>query len=138
MNEDKVKQAYLTLSVIEEQMKMMTQQIQELTGKLVELEYVKISLDELAKAKDGTEILAPFSNGIFIKAKLMKLDELIINIGSSTAVAKDIAGTKELIDAQIEEIAPLRDQLAAQLEKLGNKASKTESELKELLEAKDV
>jgi prefoldin alpha subunit len=138
MNEDKMKQAYLTLSVIEEQMKVLTQQVQELTSKIVELEYVKISLDELKHAKEGSEILAPFSNGIFLKARLQKVDELVINVGSQTAVAKDIEGTKGLVDAQINEISPLRDQLAMQLQKLGDKATKTELELKGLIEGNDV
>ena len=68
MSDKAIQEKYYEYQVIEEQTKAVSKQIQELADKLLELEYLKISLDEFSELKKGTGILAPISSGIFVKA----------------------------------------------------------------------
>jgi prefoldin alpha subunit len=133
MNEDKLKETYLSLTMVEQEMKTLTEQVQELNSKLMELEYIKISLDEFSGLSEGQEILAPFTNGIFLKAKLQSATELVVNVGAGAAVTKDVAGTKVLIDKQVTEISQMREQLVGQLQILAGKSNSLEQELRTLM-----
>jgi len=129
---------YMEFQVIEQQIKQITKQVQELDNKMLELEYLKKSLDELSGVKKDTEILAPISPGIFIKAKLATSDELLVNVGGNAVVGKDIKGTKDLLDFQITEIENLRTQLITEMSNLSENSQVIEQELVKLTEAKDV
>jgi prefoldin alpha subunit len=133
MNEEKLKETYLTLTMVEQDMKTLTSQVQELTSKLLELEYIKLSLDEFATLAPDQEILAPFTNGIFLKARLASTAELVVNVGAGTAVTKNVEDTKKLIDKQVAEISPVREQILAQLQHLAAKSSALEKALRQLM-----
>lgn len=133
MTKEKMKEAYVMISMIEQEMKNVTQQVQELNSKLIELEYIKISLDVFSQLKPGQEVLAPFANGIFIRTELKNSSELVVNVGSGTVVTKDVSQTKVLLDRQVAEIASFREELIGQLQALSEKSSEVEAELKKLI-----
>jgi len=128
-DEKQLQQKYMEFQMIEEQLKQISNQVQELDSKLLELEYLKKSLDELAGAKKGSEILAPISPGIFVKAELLDPNDLLVNVGSKTVVGKNIKETKKLLDFQINEIDNIREQMIAELTKNSRKAQDIEKEL---------
>jgi len=138
MDETALQQKYMEFQVIEQQIKSVTEQVQELNNKLMELEYLKSSLDELSKVEKKTEILAPISSGIFVRADIKDTKNLLVNVGSGTVVKKDVPATQKLMDNQVEEVEKLRTQLISQLTKLSMKSEQLEIELKDLVGAQDV
>jgi len=127
---------YYEYQMMEEQMKVINEQLQELSNKLTELEYIKISLDEIGKVKKGSEILAPITSGVFIKANLEDNRKLLVNVGNNTVVTKSVAETKGLMDGQIQEVEQIRAQLLEQFSVMSEKSTEIEKELQKL--TKDV
>lgn len=132
MNEQDLQKKYMEFQMNEQQVKMINQQLEEITSKAMELDYIKQSLDEMSNVKENTEILAPLSSGIFIKANVQKTDELLVNVGSRTVVKKSIPETKKLMDIQLNEIENIREQLMNQLQESTIKSKIIEQELSKL------
>ena len=133
---DELKEKYIDFQVVEEQVKLVTQQLQELNNKILELEYLRQSLDELKTVKKGSEILAPISPGIFVRAQIKDTEELLVNVGANSVVTKDVEDTKKLLNTQQGEIEKIRETMLSQLHRLSIKSQSLEKELREL--TKDV
>lgn len=131
-NKDKLQEKYIEFQMLDQQIKQASGQVQELNTKLMELEYIKMSLDEIKDIKKGSEILAPLSSGIFIRAEFKGSRELLVNVGGNTVVAKNISETKQLIDSQLEEVGAMREKLLLQVQELTIKARTIEQALSKL------
>jgi len=130
---EELQKKYAEFQVIEKQLKMVSDQIQELNSKMMELEYISQSVAELSTLKEGTEILAPFSSGIFVRATIQKANEFLVNVGTGTVVKKSLEETQGLLQKQAEDIESLRMELIAQATKLSEQSEALEKELKGLI-----
>ena len=106
------------LRALNMQAQMISEQLNRIDSGLMEIDYLKKSLDELNSTKENTEILAPVSNGIFAKAKLEKSNKLLVNVGTGIVVEKTFKETKELLDERIAEMNEAREKLLNQMQKI--------------------
>ncbi len=132
-DQKKAQQKYMELQMFDSQLKQIQQQVQALESQAVEVEMVLNSLDELKKVSNGSEMLVPVANGIFAKAKLIDAENLIVNVGSNTAVTKKVDSTKDMMTSQILEIRSAQEQLSMQFNMILEKARQTEVEMQELV-----
>ncbi len=106
------------LQLLNSQAQMIAQQLDHIESSLLEIEYVKNALDEMKKTKEGSELLAPLSSGIFVKATAQPVDTLLVNVGNGVVVEKSIADTKALLDERVYEMTGVRETLMTQLQKI--------------------
>ncbi len=104
------------LSVYEQQIQQLQQQLEAVEQAIVEMKSLNSGLEELTGSK-GKEILAPIGKGIFAKTKLLS-EELTVDIGGSNLVKKSIPETKELIQGQIQKLEEVKKELNDNLEKI--------------------
>ncbi|MBW3012984.1 prefoldin subunit alpha [Candidatus Woesearchaeota archaeon] len=116
--EQELRQAYLELQLMGQQLKQLQQQIQHIDAQVEELIHTEAALDEIPNAEKGSEMLAPLASGIFLKTKLDENRKVVLNIGAGTAVEKTIEETKKLVTDQRVEIMKVREQLAKQFESM--------------------
>ena len=114
------------LSIFEQQIRQIQEQIQAVEKAIVEISSLNIELDEI-KGKEGKDILAPVGRGIFAKAKLSS-DELIVSIGGGHLVKKSIPETKAIIEKQIEKLHEVKNELNDNLEKIGKELEQVMAE----------
>ncbi|MBI4150980.1 prefoldin subunit alpha [Candidatus Woesearchaeota archaeon] len=131
--EQEATKLYLELQAFGQQMQQLQEQLQQLEQQVESVNDTSQSLDELGTVKDGTEILVPVANGIFVKARITNANELLVNVGSHVNVPKSIPDVKRLMDQQNEEVRKLQGQLAEQLQGLAGQAQKKEHELHALM-----
>ena len=112
------------LQVLDNQARMVADQLEKVDSNIMEIEYLKNSLGELKTSKEGADILAPLSNGIFVKATLSKNDKLLVNVGNGIVVEKSVEDTKKLLDERISEISEMRDKLINQMQKIEDRLIK--------------
>ncbi len=124
---------YMELQMLGQKMQQMQEQLQQLEAQVEGVDDTNQSLDELSTVKDGTEILVPVANGIFVKAHIQSTKELLVNVGSHVNVAKGIPDVKRLLVTQSEELRKVQQQLAVQLKELTDIAQTTEKELHALV-----
>ena len=106
------------LSIYEQQMQQLQQQLEVVEKTIVDVSSLNSELDEL-KGKTGEEIFAPVGRGIFAKAKLMS-EELMVNVGEGNLITKSIPETKKLIEKQIDKLKEVRKELDSNLEKISH------------------
>jgi prefoldin alpha subunit len=119
MNE-KQQEIIYKLSIFEQQMQQIQQQLQMIEQGIIELNGLSRDIEELKGKKDG-EILAPLGRGIYAKAKLLS-EEFIVDIGSKNFVKKNIPETKEMIDGQVIKLKEIHEQLLDSMNELSKEA----------------
>jgi prefoldin alpha subunit len=129
MEKKEIQEKYIEFQYLQQQMLELQKQVQTVTQQAAELVSSKSSLDEVAAIDEGTEILVPVQNGIFIKAKISGVSELTVNVGSGIAVTKTIEETKKLLEGQHNELIGYRQQLVAELQSVLEQAKKIEKEI---------
>ena len=127
--EEKLQKLYMEFQVLEQQIKQLEKQNTMLNNQLMELMMTNQGLEDTKKIKEGTEILTPLSSGIYAKAQLKDSKNLIVNVGSSITVVKDVNSAKKMIEDQIEEIKKLQENLLDQLQTQTTKAASLEQEI---------
>jgi len=102
------------LSMMEQQMQQLQQQLQAVEDGINELESLDKGLDEI-HGSTGKEILAQIGKGIYVKAKIAS-EELTVNVGENSFVNRDIKGTKKLIEGQISKLKDVEAELKGSFE----------------------
>ena len=125
----KLQQKYLELQVIDQQMKQLQRQLQLIESQMMEVTMTKEALNELGAVSKGTEMLAPISGGIFVRANLADSNKLAVNVGAGTVVEKTIPEVIRIMEEQESEIRKTYNSLAEELQKLGEKALEIQEEL---------
>lgn len=114
------------LSMYEQQIRQLQQQIQAVDQGIVEISTLSNGLEEL-KGSEGKEIFAPIGRGIYAKTKLLS-EELTVDIGGGNFVKKNIDDTKKIISEQIKKLQDVKKDLNDNLEKLGKEIEKVMNE----------
>ncbi|MBN1156354.1 prefoldin subunit alpha [Candidatus Woesearchaeota archaeon] len=135
-NKKALQEKYVELQLMDEQIKEVQKHMLHFDQQISEVSNVRNALEQFRDVKQGEDALIPLANGIFVRAKLSNLDELIVNVGSNIAVKKSLEETKKLLDEQSAEIQGIRARIATQLEQLASKAQVLQAELMKLIEEK--
>lgn len=106
----------MKLSMFEQQIQHLNQQLQAVGEGIVEMNSLSFALDEL-KDKKGEEILSPLGRGIFTKTKLIS-EDLIVDIGGKNFVKKSIPEAKKIIKDQIKKLEEVKKGLEVEVEKV--------------------
>ena len=122
MEEKNQQEILFKLSLIEQQMQNLHSQLQAVEQGIVELETLKIGLEEFNNSK-GKEIIAPLGKGIFTKAKIIS-DKLIVDIGNKNLIKKSVKDTQKLIVEQIGKLREAKKELNKNLEATSKNAEK--------------
>ena len=110
------------LSMFEQQIRQLQEQIQAVEQGIVELNSLSLGLEEL-NGKEGKEILAPIGRGIFAKTKLLS-KELIVDIGGKNFVKKGIPETQKMINKQINKLEDVKKYLEKNSETISKEIEK--------------
>ncbi len=132
MNKEEQQELIFKLSMFEQQIQQLQQQLQAIEQAIVEASSLNFGLDELKEAKDK-EILAGLGKGIFIRSKISSKD-LIVDIGGKNFTTKSIPETQELIKEQIQKLEEIKREIEEQLDKISEELTKTYMEAQDKIE----
>jgi prefoldin alpha subunit len=118
--------------MLEQQSKQLQDQLQKIGEQLYEIEFIRQSLEDYNKVKEGAEMLSSISSGIFVKAKVAESDSFYVNVGSNVVVKKNLEQAKELMKRQAEQLKSAHDKLVIGFEQVNSKLQMLESELMKL------
>lgn len=117
-----LQQKYMQLQMLDNQISQLQKHHKLLDDQVASIIETKQGLDDLAGTKPGSEILAPISPGIFIKAGLKDISEVVVNVGSDVAVKKSIPSAKGMLDGQLDDIKEAQTRIMLELTQLTNQA----------------
>lgn len=125
----------MELQMAAEQIKQIQNQMQALEAKGQELETSIQSFAEL-KGQKSAEILAPITEGIFLKAELKNDSEVIVNIGAGICVKKTVEEAKKMLVDRQTELNHYAEGMTADVQKIGEAMQKLEKELSSMVQEK--
>lgn len=131
-NQKIIQQKYAELYQIDMNLRHVQQQLESISQQIVELDAIIQSLDELAKAEEGSEANCMLTPGIFVKAKILDTKNVLLNVGGGTIVEKTIDQAKEILSSQTLELRALQDDLSIKFEEYSDKANVLQEEFKSL------
>ena len=120
--ENEQQELLFKLSVFEQQIRQLQQQINSIDEGMVELESLYVGLDEM-KNSNGKESFSPIGRGIFVKSKIIS-EDLLVDVGGRNFVKKSVEETKGMIKKQIEKLDEIRKDLNNNLFEIGKEAEK--------------
>ncbi|RME55493.1 prefoldin subunit alpha [Candidatus Woesearchaeota archaeon] len=129
MSNDELQQKYVELQLISSQLKKVQQEADILSQQLVELNYVKESLESLSNAKEGTDIMSPLGSGIFVNATLKSCEKVLMNVGGNVAVYKPIPEALDMVKNQIKDIEEIIKNLKNEYMKGATRAKELQTEM---------
>src|SRR3990167_11381324 len=129
MVENKNQELLFKLSMFEEQIKNLQQQLQAVEESITDMHSLNLGLDEI-KESVGKEVLAPLGRGIFVETKLIS-DSLTVDVGGKTFVKKTVPETKEIIETQVKKLKEIGSELNEKIEEVSEEINKTISETQE-------
>lgn len=98
---------YLKLQMLDQQARQMDQQLQMLDQQMIELQMLKLNLEDLKKVNVKDEMLTPLGKNIFLKTSLLSKD-LFVEIGAKTLAKKSIDDTTSIIDKDLTKLIDTR------------------------------
>jgi len=128
----KLQEKYMEMQMLQMQLKQIQQQIEALQEQIASFNIANLNLDEMKKVQSGKEILVPLLNGIFVKASIKDTDEFLVNVGANVIVKKNLEGTKQFLQEQLNEMQKANVNMIEEMQKIGLKAMLTEKELNKL------
>ena len=126
---------YAQLQHMENTLQEAQAQIMRLENQIQELAGAKLSLESLAATAPGEEILVPITNGMFIKATLMQMDPVLVNIGADTIIDKPRADALKLLEQQEQQMLAAHQRLFKAFTEMEEHAKSIEAELQKLIDA---
>jgi len=130
---NQAQEKYMELQMINQQVQESQKQIEAVDKQIEEIAEIKSALAEFKNCKPGSEMLAPISSGIFVKAKVEKTEELAVNVGSNTVVTKSVDATRALLEKQLTEIRIVHEELQKNIAAIQNRAKEISAELQNLI-----
>ena len=109
MEKEKQQEFILKLSMFEQQINQLQEQIEAVERGINDLSSLNFGLDDI-KNGVGKEILSPLGKGVFVKANLASND-LTVDIGQGNFVKKSIPETKEIISEQTKKLISVKKEL---------------------------
>src|SRR3989344_3428888 len=126
MAEDNQQELLFKLSMFEQQIRQLQEQINAVENGILELESLNFGLDEL-KNSEGKEIMSPVGRGIFVKSKIIS-EKLTVDVGGKNFVKKSVPETQEMIREQVVKLKSVKQELEIGLEEIGKEVQKVVGE----------
>ncbi len=132
MEKEKQQEIIFKLSMFEQQMNQMQEQMEAVEKGINDLSSLGFGLDDI-KNGVGREILSPLGKGIFVRAKLAS-DDLTVDIGQGNFVKKSIPETKEIINEQTKKLISVKKEMGDNLERISKEMTRTLEEFRKASE----
>lgn len=92
------------MRLLEQTAETLQQRISMLTAAITDLTYANMTLENVEKEKENTELLVPIGGGSYLKAKLATPDKVVVGIGAGISVEKTLQEAKAMVKERLEEL----------------------------------
>lgn len=104
VEEEELRKLSLELRLLEQTAETLQQRISMLTAAITDLTYANMTLENVEKEKENTELLVPIGGGSYLKAKLAAPDKVVVGIGAGISVEKTLQEAKAMVKERLEEL----------------------------------
>lgn len=139
-SEEELRKLNVELRFLEQTAEAIQSRVNMINAVATDLTYAKMSLEDLEKEKENSELLVPIGGNSYIKTKLGNPDKIIVGIGAGVSVEKTLKEAKEIVKQRLENLEKTRtsfqQQFAQVAEKIDEDRKRFENLVAELREGK--
>lgn len=118
MNDEELRQAARTLDSYNQQLESISRQIRLLQASRDETVRASRTLEALADAKEGDEVLIPIGASSFVTVKVTDKKTAVVGIGNKVSVDKEYSQAKDFMDKSSAEISDAIQKSAAAMQEI--------------------
>jgi len=116
-----------------EQLNSLEMQYSYLQAAIADYTKAKMTLEQLSKADDGTEILLPIGGSTFINATAKSTSKVLFDIGGGIVTEKTSDDAIKKIDKRIENLQQTEEKLSSMAQQLQTEATEISDKAQKLL-----
>ena len=125
MDRQHAEQHYAELQAIEEQIKMMENELRALDQRNIEILKLRDSINDLHKSKAFSSL----GMGIYTESEVKDTKSFLVNVGAGVVLKKSHKDTEDLLDKKLKEIESINKELMQNIQLLSVRASSIQKEL---------
>ncbi len=129
-----LQERYVEMQLIEKQANQLRQRLQMVEGEIQEVRSNAAALNEISKVKPGEEVMIPLANGIFVRGTVEETKKLLVGIGASIVVEKDIPSTKKILDQRLQTLETYHNEVLQGLMTIDERGRGLEGEMRTVIE----
>jgi prefoldin alpha subunit len=119
-----------------EQLNSLDMQYSYLQAAIADYNKAKITLEQLIKADDGTEVLFPIGGSTFVSATAKSTSKVLFDIGGGIVTEKTSEDAIKKIDKRIESLQQTQEKLSSMAQQLQTEATQISDKAQRLLDEK--
>ena len=119
-----------------EQLNSLDMQYSYLQAAIADYNKAKVTLEQLSKADDGTEVLLPIGGSTFVSATAKSTSKVLFDIGGGVVTEKTSEDAIKKIDKRIESLQQTQEKLSSMAQQLQAEATQVSEKAQRLLEEK--
>jgi len=134
--EEAIRRLSSELNYLNEQSKVISNNLSLLSSHRNELALSKITLEGLKGVKQGNEILIPIGAGSFVKGTISDVNTVITTLARDVTIEKSIDETITKLDETLKEVEKNLGQNEATLQNISARMNEIEMQAEEILQKK--
>ena len=129
--EQEIQQSALELQIIEQQIKQMEEQFNQIEMKKVEMDQLGLSLQDFKKSKNS-DSFSDIGLGIYGKTKIIDDSNLLVNVGAGVYTTKKVEDVGEILKKQSKELEKIAKEIVQNIQTLSMQAQVIQMNLEKI------
>ena len=132
--EEELSRYMALIEYYKEQLNSLETQYSYLQATISDYIKAKITLEQLSKTEDGTDILLPIGGSTFINANVKNTSKVLFDIGSGVVIEKTPGETIKKIDERVENLQQTQEKLSSMAQKLQTDATEVSNKAQQIIQ----
>jgi len=134
MTEEEITRNLALIEYYKEQLNAIDYQTQFMQAALADYYKAKITIEQLHKADENSEILIPVGGGTFINGSIKESSNVLVDIGAGLVAEKTIDDALKKIDERIKNLQGKQEKLLSTAQKLQVESDELSQKTQKLVE----
>ena len=133
MNQDELSRYMIMVESYKEQIAQLETQYQYLLAAIADYQKAKMTLEQLGKADDGSEVLLPIGGSTFLCANAKDTTKVLFDIGSGIVAEKSADDAIKKIDERIKNLEDTQEKLTNMIQQFQMEAAEASQKAQSLM-----
>jgi len=131
--EEEITRNLTMIEYYKEQLSSIDMQAQYLQAAIADFHKAKITVEQLHKASDQSEILIPIGGGTFLNGTLTDHSKVLVDIGAGLVTEKTVDAAVKKIEERIKDLRENQEKLMSLAQKIENEAMELSQKTQQMM-----
>ena len=131
--EEELRKLSVEMRFLEQTAETLQQRISMMNAAMTDLTYANMTLEEIEKEKENTELLVPIGGSAYVKAKLANPDKVVVGLGAGVSVEKTLQEAKTIVKERLDGLEKAMASAQQQFAQIADRINADRNRLETLL-----